>query len=1232
MKKRIIATVSMLMVLAGYGQDTTKNYTKTYTARKPIQGNISTNTNKDEVQQAVQYIDGLGRPIQSVIRWGSANGKDMINPVTYDEYGRQLKQYLPFERNTTNATYDGAVIVQQKTFYDNHFEIGSGSYAFSETQVEASPLNRPKKQAAPGKAWKIDGTHTVDLVYRNNTITDKVHEITISGASITADSDYGAGLLTVTVTTDENTGNQQGETQEFTDKLGRVILKKVKSGVNTYYKTYYVYDDYGNLRYVIPPAAIEEIQNENNDWSRINTEAFQKRWMFCYEYDGRNRMIAKRVPGADWMYMIYDQKDRLVLTQDGNQRVGCIENVDGRKEVSTYEGKSYKLIGDGKVILKDGFRFSDNDDKRFVISSKDFTACPTQWVFTKYDALNRPVLTGFYNSDLDRAALQTIVNQITDYEETYTGTGVLEGYDNTAFPTTITSSDVLSVTYYDDYDFTNETPPTHVDLLPIVKGQITGTKTRILASEDWLNTVTFYDNRYRPIKVIADNHKNGQDIVENTYRNIVSPLIKNTTTTHRSEHHTGALVTTETFTYDHMDRLKEVNHKIEDNGVVKANKKLIVNDYNAIGELSAKKLNQTGTNSYTQKIDYEYNMRGWLTKINDGSNLSGNDKFGMELKYDTAGQFNGNIGTMSWKSQGGINTNEQTFNYTYDPLNRLKKADYISPGRTGNYSVGGANGIQYDANGNIKQLSRYQEVGGQAKLIDQLTYAYGDKGNQLLNVSDGGDDTSLNDPDPKITRIKDLGFRDGNISDQDYTYDPNGNMISDQNKGIDHISYNHLNLPQLVSFDNGNYVRYTYNAAGIKLQKESKMGSTTTVTDYVTGKHYINGVLQFFQHTEGRVLKNGTNYVYEFNLTDHLGNVRVSVDETGTAKQRDDYYPFGLTFNSFVSGVENQYKYNGGAEYQSEFDLYTTNARLYNPELGRFWGIDVMSDILPSISPMSYGYNNPIKFNDPLGLMGIPGCEECPDAIVLDEVEITADRLPPESSSQKLTIYQNLLFSGNSVNRSLARAVVDGNTNLVNNFTTNNRLHFSLEEYRKEQERFSAGDAWAMIAGRGIGIVMLSTYGGAMLSGSNLSLSLPSAATLKTSLFGADAFSKSFWVRTGVNASIETGNQLITNDFQFNQLDVFDIGAQGFLGLNTPQSAAGTAIVDFKPFASNSSDIFSINLNSGAAIDFTTSFTAGRLSGTSGIRNSSVQPLIQWGADLSMKVVSSGTKTTIAKE
>ena len=146
------------------------------------------------------------------------------------------------------------------------------------------------------------------------------------------------------------------------------------------------------------------------------------------------------------------------------------------------------------------------------------------------------------------------------------------------------------------------------------------------------------------------------------------------------------------------------------------------------------------------------------------------------------------------------------------------------------------------------------------------------------------------------------------------------------------------------------------------------------MTDYIAGgpvfrKHYKNGNLEFFQHAEGRVTHNSGTFAYEYNLTDHLGNVRVTVDQSGTVVQKDDYYPFGLTFNSSIGNPQNYYKYNG-IEQNPKTKLYETAYRGYDASIGRFNQVDPLTNKIPGISTYHFGFNNPVRFNDPLGLMG----------------------------------------------------------------------------------------------------------------------------------------------------------------------------------------------------------------------------------------------------------------------
>ena len=161
---------------------------------------------------------------------------------------------------------------------------------------------------------------------------------------------------------------------------------------------------------------------------------------------------------------------------------------------------------------------------------------------------------------------------------------------------------------------------------------------------------------------------------------------------------------------------------------------------------------------------------------------------------------NGNISEIQWQRQG---SGLKNYRYTYDNLNRIKSAT----DNTGNFSL---NDITYDASGNIQTLKRTGTDG----LMDDLSYNY--NGNQLLSVTDNGDAAK--------------GFIDGNVGSDDYSYDVQGNLSSDKNKGISSISYNYLNLPESIIFDSGDKIAYQYASNGEKLQQTLIESTGTTVT------------------------------------------------------------------------------------------------------------------------------------------------------------------------------------------------------------------------------------------------------------------------------------------------------------------------------------------------------------------------------------------------------------------
>ena len=398
------------------------------------------------------------------------------------------------------------------------------------------------------------------------------------------------------------------------------------------------------------------------------------------------------------------------------------------------------------------------------------------------------------------------------------------------------------------------------------------------------------------------------------------------------------------YSYDHADRLLKVEHTLGGTNVT-----LAAYGYDNFGRLQSKSLHGSSTN----KLTYAYNVRNWLTGIS-GS------KFTQNLYYNTGNgtaRYNGSISSMTWKA--GNESTVRGYKFTYDGLDRLLNATYgETAGINANTDRFSENVTAYDKNGNIKTLQRYgQTAASSYGLIDNLTFTLG--GNQLSRVDDAAAASAYNGG---------FEFKDGVKQANEYTYDSNGNLTKDLNKGISTITYNVLNLPNMVTFSDGSTIAYTYGADGTKLKTVHKTGSTTTTTDYCGNVVYENGVQKLLLTDEGYVTLSDSKYHYY--LKDHQGNNRVVINQSGTVEETNHYYPFGGVFAN--TGNTQPYKYNG-----KEFDgkkgvnLYDYGARHYDAALGRFTTVDSLAEKHYSESLYTYCYSNPINCIEPNGKDGI---------------------------------------------------------------------------------------------------------------------------------------------------------------------------------------------------------------------------------------------------------------------
>lgn len=884
-----------------------QNYIITSTPRTAMSSFSTSGKTACDLMQTVQYFDGLGRPLQTVQVKGSTAGKDVVQPFAYDQFGREVQKYLPYAaQGAADGSYKSTAVSDQNTFYTTP-PSGSGVSAvaspFSLTNFEPSPLNRVLEQGAPGAVWQpvanSTAGHTNKIDYTTNNITaltdvNNSYLAVLYTAAINSDqsrtlnrvsgANYPAGQLYVTISKDENwVSGKPGTTEEYKDKEGHVILKRTFNLVGTTVQvlsTYYVYDDLGNLAFVLPP-------NSNAD-AGITSAANQTTLdnvCYQYRYDERNRMTEKKLPGKGWEFMVYNKLDQVIFSQDANQR----------------------------------------------------TQTPQVWTHIQYDALGRVVITGLWsstgasgsNGDTNLSTPDhTLKNWLISWAAAQSTLWLSrDNTTSTGYSAINPQGTVLTVNYYDDYNNLGSLPgyPTNFTVSgnsQMTTGLITASKTAVLNNpSDYLWTVHYYDDKGRETQLFKQHYLGGTvsqynyDQITNTYNNITSELttskrehyVKNTTNTDKVK----SVTVLNTYAYDHMGRKVQTKEQI--NGG--ANILLSQTDYNEIGQVQTKHLHgATGAAPFMQNIAYAYNERGWLKS-------STSPLFAVQLTYNNGNTapFNGNISNQTWQIQGGAS---KSYNYTYDALNRLTAGIY-SP-TTENYNE---QGIDYDLVGNIQHLTRQSSA-----------YTYNYTGNQLQSVS---------------------GLTTGT-----YQYDPNGNVKFDA-RNQKNIAYNLLNLPQSVTATGFN-LSYTYDAAGKKLRKNNG----ATITDYIEGIQYENGNIIFIQTEEGRAINSGGNYIYEYTLTDHLGNNRLSFDQNSATviRQQDDYYPFGMEISrGTTASPKNEYLYNK-KELQEELGQYDYGARFYDPVIARWGSVDPLAEKGRRWSPYNYVMDNPLRFIDPDGM------------------------------------------------------------------------------------------------------------------------------------------------------------------------------------------------------------------------------------------------------------------------
>ena len=797
--------------------------------------------------------DDFGRTSVSISRKMSPKGSDLVTVQQYDGFGRKARQWLPFT-SAAGLTVDSLVKI-------NRFPVGGADYPdkepFTLTEYEPSPLSRPTVEYDAGADWHSRGkgirsSYLVNIS-GNDTLGCRNLTITYPGgrAQVQSSGEYATGTLQVLCTKDED-GNKQFT---FSDRSNRTVLVRRmlhEGGLQKALDTYYLYDGFDNLLAVLPPAASAVLKGGSVEWTALY------KYAILYHYDNRDRLKAKKLPGCGWTSFVYDENDRLVLTQTA------------------------ELKKQGRAL---------------------FTLC---------DSLGRVCISGTCSFSL-APGYSIPAGTCCHYEGK---SGTLAGY--TATGITLINAKVMTASYYDNYNFLNDL--CNRSVLPkasllygheaeFCSGLQTGGMQAVLdpanaGNTKCLYTVTKYDYRARPSRAETENLTGGYDTEDTEY-----DFLGRVTRRHLTHYVPAPKVNLSedyTYHYDRAGRVLTVSHSVNSG---KAHT-LTANQYDEPGRLSRR----TAEGNGRLAVSYNYNVRSWPTRI-------ASPVFEERLSYNqaqgtTQPRFNGNISSLEWRVRYSDATHKdgkaRIYNFSYDNLNRLTEADYQEARETNHHYT---THYEYDVMGNLLNLRRNGlHNNGTYKETDNMSCTY--NGNQLVKADDsatdpvykdcftfrdGADEEVEYEYDENGNLTKDLNrgickiqynvlnlpsrvdFRDG--SHITYIYNGGGHKLR-TDYYINTLTII-MPLPILYTGTAGrrNLVHtWTTNCSNLVLENDTLKMSL-----------FDGGYVSYPQQKTPLDPTYGSDKkpAWHYYLKDHLGSNRVVMSASGTPEQINHYYPYG---------------------------------------------------------------------------------------------------------------------------------------------------------------------------------------------------------------------------------------------------------------------------------------------------------------------------------------------------
>ena len=531
-----------------------------------------------------------------------------------------------------------------------------------------------------------------------------------------------SGQLSVIKTTDEDLN----VSYTFTDEMGHVVLTRQMKGSETH-DTYYVYDDKGNLCFVLQPM--------------YQSSANLDQYAFQYKYDGRNRCIWKKLPGAGYVEMVYDNADRLVFSQDGNQRALSTGNwmyykYDGLNRLTEQGTCTNKVTTSGTNVLVQHFYDSYAFRSQAGFNNSNFPddasgngkGALTASVATVLGSSNK-IYTAYYYDIKGRVAKTVQSNLLGGYDVTATV------YTFTDKPATVTHTHTASgkPTRTEMYTYSYD----HADRLLKVEHTLGGTK------------ITLADYAYDNLGRLQSKSLHGSATNKLTYAyNVRGWLtgISGTKFTQNLYYNTGngtaryngsissmtwkagneSTVRGYKFTYDGLDRL--LNATYGETAGINANTDRFsenVTAYDKNGNIKTlQRYGQTGASTYGLIDNLTFTLGGnQLTRVDDAVATSAyNNGFEFKDGVKQANEYN-------YDSNGNLtkDLNKGITNISYNCLN-LPSVVTFSDGSTVTYT--------YAADGT--KLKTVHKTGSTTTTTDYCGNVVYENGVQKLLLTDEG--------------------------------------------------------------------------------------------------------------------------------------------------------------------------------------------------------------------------------------------------------------------------------------------------------------------------------------------------------------------------------------------------------------------------------------------------------------------------------------------------------------